>query len=122
MTATTPKRPPADGNRLNNSKDRDLIANMLAPAGTTSARHISHVGGDPCLSCGESRIEGPGLGAPISVQALAGCSCNCSDVGKVNWNMAPVGAFVSAHNRAPWASMIERQMDSPMPVPLGFVV
>jgi hypothetical protein len=43
-------------------------------------------------------------------------------VGKVNWNTAPRGSFASAHSRPPWASMIDRQIDSPIPVPPVFVV
>jgi hypothetical protein len=42
--------------------------------------------------------------------------------GKVNRNTAPRGAFASAHSRPPWASMIDRQIDSPIPTPLDFVV
>jgi hypothetical protein len=42
--------------------------------------------------------------------------------GKVNRNTAPRDAFMSAHSRPPWASMIERQIDSPIPTPLDFVV
>ena len=29
---------------------------------------------------------------------------------------------MSAHSRPPWASMIDRQIDSPIPTPLDFVV
>jgi hypothetical protein len=42
--------------------------------------------------------------------------------GKVNRNTAPRDAFMSAHSRPPWALMIDRQIDSPIPTPLGFVV
>ena len=42
--------------------------------------------------------------------------------GRVNWNTAPRGSFADAHNRPPCASMIERQIDSPMPRPPGLVV
>ena len=42
--------------------------------------------------------------------------------GRVNWNMAPRGSFAVAHNRPPCASMMERQMVRPMPMPLGLVV
>jgi len=45
-----------------------------------------------------------------------------SEVGKVNRNAAPLGSFASAHSRPPWASMIDRQIDSPIPTPLDFVV
>src|ERR1700751_330915 len=42
--------------------------------------------------------------------------------GKVNSKVAPCGAFAVAHRRPLWASMIERQIDRPMPMPLGLVV
>ena len=42
--------------------------------------------------------------------------------GNVNWKTAPRGRFALAHNRPPCASMIERQMDSPIPKPVDLVV
>jgi hypothetical protein len=45
-----------------------------------------------------------------------------SALGNVNRNTAPRGAFTSAHNRPSWAWMIDRQIDSPIPTPLDFVV
>ena len=42
--------------------------------------------------------------------------------GKVNWNIAPRGRLASAHKRPPWASMMDRQIESPIPIPLVFVV
>src|SRR5712671_33834 len=42
--------------------------------------------------------------------------------GIVNRNRAPCDTCPVAHSRPPWASMIERQMESPMPMPFGFVV
>jgi hypothetical protein len=42
--------------------------------------------------------------------------------GTVNSKMAPWGTFAFAHNRPPCASMIERQMGSPIPKPFGLVV
>jgi hypothetical protein len=45
-----------------------------------------------------------------------------SGLGKLNWNAAPRGSFASAHSRPPWASMMDRQIDSPIPTPLDFVV
>lgn len=38
-------------------------------------------------------------------------------IGNVNWKTAPHGAFAVAHSRPPWASIIERLIDSPMPKP-----
>jgi hypothetical protein len=43
-------------------------------------------------------------------------------VGSVKLKMAPLGWLAVTHNHPPWASMIERQIDSPMPKPSGFVV
>src|SRR5215831_2842829 len=42
--------------------------------------------------------------------------------GSVNRNAAPRGWFGSAHSLPPCAWMMERQIDSPMPVPLNLVV
>ena len=42
--------------------------------------------------------------------------------GTVNSKLAPRGTFALAHNRPPCASMIELQIDSPMPIPPAFVV
>ena len=42
--------------------------------------------------------------------------------GTVNWKTAPRGSFALAHNRPSCASMIERQIDSPIPIPVGLVV
>src|SRR5260221_2203378 len=43
-------------------------------------------------------------------------------VGTMNWKTAPRGDCGDAQRRPPWASTIDRQIDSPMPMPLGFVV
>ena len=40
----------------------------------------------------------------------------------VNWKVAPRPAFCEAHSFPPCASMIERQIESPIPSPLGLVV
>src|SRR6266568_759269 len=42
--------------------------------------------------------------------------------GRLNRKVAPWGTFAVAHIRPPCASMIERQIDSPMPMPPGLVV
>ena|SRR5213593_3607511 len=42
--------------------------------------------------------------------------------GSVNAKVAPDPLFGSAHIRPPWASMIDRLIASPMPMPFGFVV
>ena len=43
-------------------------------------------------------------------------------MGRTNWNTAPLGVFPTNHNRPSWASMMERQIDRPIPMPSGFVV
>jgi hypothetical protein len=42
--------------------------------------------------------------------------------GKVNWNMVPRGSFARGHSRPSCASMIDRQMGRPIPMPVAFVV
>jgi len=42
--------------------------------------------------------------------------------GTVKWKVAPWGALEVTHKRPACASMIERQIDSPIPRPPGFVV
>jgi hypothetical protein len=43
-------------------------------------------------------------------------------IGKVNWKIAPRSSLAIAHNFPPWASIIERQIASPIPIPCGLVV
>src|SRR5580698_8146887 len=45
-----------------------------------------------------------------------------SPLGSVNWKIAPPDPFDSAHKRPPCASMIDRLIESPMPVPVVRVV
>ena len=40
----------------------------------------------------------------------------------VKRNVAPQGVFGTVHKRPSWASMIDRQIDRPIPIPLVFVV
>jgi hypothetical protein len=42
--------------------------------------------------------------------------------GSAKWKVAPYPAFGVAHSRPPCASTMERQIDSPIPIPSGFVV
>jgi hypothetical protein len=42
--------------------------------------------------------------------------------GRVNWKLAPRTELFVAQTSPPWASMIDRAMASPMPIPAGFVV
>ena len=43
-----------------------------------------------------------------------------ASTGNVKMNVAPCGSFFSAHSRPPCDSTIERQIASPMPIPLLF--
>lgn len=49
------------------------------------------------------------------------CNYAVGGVGTVNCRIAPRGSFALAHNSPPCAWMIERQIDSPNPRPLGLV-
>src|SRR6267142_5814005 len=42
--------------------------------------------------------------------------------GRLKRKIAPRGEFFIAQSFPPWASMIEREIASPIPIPLGFVV
>src|SRR6516162_6286039 len=42
--------------------------------------------------------------------------------GNSNWKIEPLDAPADAQIRPAWLSMIERQMESPIPVPRAFVV
>ena len=42
--------------------------------------------------------------------------------GRLNWNKAPRGSLAVTHSRPPCASMIERQIAKPIPIPSGLVV
>src|SRR5216684_4075630 len=57
-----------------------------------------------------------GTGGPVAYDELSRCP------GRLNRKVAPWGMFAVAHIRPPCASMIERQIDSPMPMPPGLVV
>ncbi len=46
-----------------------------------------------------------------------GCS-----TGSENLKTAPYGTLGVTHSRPPWASMIERLIDSPIPMPSSLVV
>jgi hypothetical protein len=61
--------------------------------------------------------QGRKQGAAYRVQRVSfGCT------GKVKVKMAPVGCPAVARNVPPWAPIIDRQIDRPMPKPVGFVV
>jgi hypothetical protein len=64
------------------------------------------------------QLRGP-LSANTNLQRGAASS---HSRGRVNWNMAPRGSFGATRSRPPCASMMERQMVRPIPMPLGLVV
>jgi len=41
--------------------------------------------------------------------------------GKLTWSVTPQGSLAVAQIRPSCASMIERQIESPIPMPVGFV-
>src|SRR5215831_11730854 len=68
---------------------------------------------------------------PQRIELIRNCSdgacedCDviyCGTVGRVKLNAAPCSPFDVAHICPPWPSTIDRQIDSPMPMPPGFVV
>jgi hypothetical protein len=45
-----------------------------------------------------------------------------SPLGRTIWKIEPCGIAADAHRRPPWASMMDRQMESPIPIPRDLVV
>src|SRR5262249_11152126 len=69
---------------------------------------------------GLGRRRARGRGRSSSEKAFA---LSCQDgSGSVNEKLAPPPSFGSAHSRPPWASMIERLIERPHPMPSGFVL
>src|SRR5580693_4017737 len=63
--------------------------------------------------------------APINVRnqiPVAHSFATSAAVGKVKWKVAPRPELALAHKRPPCDSTIERLIESPIPVPSGFVV
>ena len=58
--------------------------------------------------------------APVPTSAVS--RSYVSSVGKVNWKVAPCSSFAEGHNCPPCAAMIERLIDSPIPIPSALVV
>ena len=55
-------------------------------------------------------------------QSYASSPAHCLGAGSVNLKIVPSGTLAAAHNRPPCASMIERQIDTPMSKRPGLVV
>ena len=53
---------------------------------------------------------------------VAAATHDCSSTGSVKQKTAPWRLFGAAHSRPPCASIIEWQIDRPMPIPSGLVV
>ena len=67
----------------------------------------------------------PGFSVALVGLVLSACSLGPpihGILGNAKWNVAPWSGFGVAQSRPPCASMIDRLIDRPMPMPLGFVV
>src|SRR5277367_3098312 len=72
-----------------------------------------HISPRAALVSGETRVS-----AEIHQVTLRSARCK----GRVNWTVAPCGSWGAAQIRPPCNSMIERQIDSPIPMPPDLVV
>jgi hypothetical protein len=64
----------------------------------------------------ESQLISYGAFARLSIRELI------FRAGRGELKNGPRGLFTSAHSRPPWASMMDRQIDSPIPILQDFVV
>lgn len=83
---------------------------------TSASRHLAchRMRTRAAPRCG--RTDGLFSSSPQSRCSTSGAA------GNVNSKLAPWGAFTVAHNRPPCASMMDREIDRPIPRPPGFVV
>src|SRR5712671_5340756 len=81
-------------------------------------RHFSAVH----MTAGHNALRGSGPGQKPAFDRTSYRLITPVGAGIVNRNRAPCDACPVAHSRPPWASMIERQIESPMPMPFDFVV
>jgi hypothetical protein len=104
--------------------DTDIASNLLVEATLHDADHYFTL---PCTKRFEARFEC----AQVLFSLAASTIASEAEVyridqvlitARVKWNTAPSGSFASAHNRPPCPSTIERQIESPNPIPLGLVV
>src|SRR5882757_7148490 len=86
-----------------------------SPTAASHRRAIKSHANDPELELVQATWSSDGLPAR-SHDAVSAFT------GRVNCNVAPWGRFAVAQSRPPWASMIERQIESPIPMPLDLVV
>ena len=93
------RRPRAAGHAARGGKPGEHHA--FSRPENRAARDATFVGGPP--------------GAP-------GQACSGPVTVTVKWKVAPPLGLPVAHRRPPWASTIERAIDSPMPMPSAFVV
>jgi putative transposase len=114
---------------------------VRAPTPTIAAIHPSaaapeagteRAGVTNCIRCGQQAFSlavrdvpsaSPSQAAkPAPVPTSAVSRPSMSSVGKVNWKVTPCPAFAEARNRPPCASMIDRLIDNPTPIPSALVV
>ena len=110
-----------------------LSFSQFDPKPTSTVRSHSTCGvrwrrcrGQPGQGHLPSRKTGPPVRSPDPQFHTAGIgpteTVSCGSRGRLNLKTAPRGSFAPAHIRPPCASTIERQIDSPMPMPLDLVV
>src|SRR6476620_1463504 len=77
--------------------------------------------GDDCLGKGRGTAGAPRTRrcAFNSVQERCSFASGCRYDGRVNWKVAPGPLLGAANNRPSCASMIDREIDNPMPMPPG---
>ncbi|MEA2966023.1 MAG: hypothetical protein QOI46_6121, partial [Alphaproteobacteria bacterium] len=78
-------------------------------------------GGEPteCAAPSESKLLQRRVAARFASRSG---TARIHPAGSVKWKTAPLGVLSVAHTLPPCASMIDRQIDSPIPMPAGLVV
>jgi hypothetical protein len=78
----------------------------------------------PPLSVQASYLQSIGVSVRLECQSAAAPALSSSPwcFGSVKWKLVPGPSLAVAHRRPPWCCTMDRQIDSPMPMPPGFVV
>lgn len=103
---------PADSGRMQRA---GRIATIVVTGHVTKMRGAA-------LINSESGRRGVFVRPSILVSRAKRTHAFLSGLVNVNRNAAPRSAFASAHSRPPCESMMDRQIDRPIPTPLDFVV